>query len=813
MRSFCPDPNMWRGLRLAARSLWRSPTFTLTATLALGLAIGANAAIFSLVDGLWFRPPDVRDNGELVRLMSVTSETRDGLWSFPEYEDLRDRATTLGGVVALGRRGALVPSADGRPELALVNVVSLDFFGVLGVEPAAGRLFTPADAGALEGTPGVVLGHEYWRRRFGADPSVIGSTMRLGAGDGVAVRVLGVLPPTFREIEAALDRDLWLPPAAWERLSPGDFDGRANRWFEIVARRAPGASIEAARAELLSLSTAMAREFPETHRGRSARVVSDRAYRLETGGTNAMALLGLVGLVVLITCVNVANLMMARTAGRRHELSLQVALGASRRRLFRQLMSETALVGLLGAVAGLLAAMWMIRLLPAMLVEPPGFRSFTIFEVDGRVVAFTLVVSLLTTLLFGLAPSVTAARSDVGAVIKGERAPRRRRASRFGGPLVVTQVAVSLVLLSAAGVLARSFVAADSADLGFERAPMLTAWSQVSVPSDVLRDAVRRLEALPGVRRIAAATRAPLSLSGGGVARPVTVPGDATAAGPRATDVKVGFVGASYFDVMGVAITAGRTFARDEEAAGEPVVVVSEAFAGRFLPGRDPVGQRVLIGGPAGGPHRIVGVAEDAVINEIGEAVEPYFYLPYWRRPDSEITFLMATDGDPALVAPAARAALIDVDPSLEPRRLLTMRQYIEYSSSAYRATAALAVALGLVGLVLTALGVYGVIAHRTTRRVREIGIRVALGAPRGQVLRLVLREGARLGLLGLALGVPAALGVTRFIRSLLFGISPWDVYGLAGAVAVLALTIAAATFIPAWRASRVDPAVALRDS
>lgn len=802
---------MWRDLRLAARSLWRSPTFTLTATLALGLAIGANAAIFSLVDGLWFRPPGVRDNGELVRLMSVTSETRDGLWSFSEYEDLRDRATTLEGVVALGRRGALVPSPDGRPELALANVVSLDFFSVLGVEPAAGRLFSPADAGVLEGTPGVVLGHEYWRRRFGADPSVIGSTLRLGGG--VAVRVLGVLPPTFREIEAALDRDLWLPPATWERLSPGDFDRRANRWFEIVARRAPGASVEATRAEVLSLSAAMARESPETNRDRSARVVSDRAYRLETGGTNAMALLGLVGLVVLITCVNVANLMMARTAGRRHELSLQVALGASRRRLFRQLMSETVLVGLAGTVAGLLAAMWMIRLLPAMLVEPPGFRSFTIFEVDGRVVAFTLLVSLLTTLLFGLAPSVTAARSDVGVVIKGERAARRRRASRFGGPLVVTQVAVSLVLLSAAGVLARSFVAADRADLGFDRAPMLTAWSQVSVPPDVLRDAVRRLEALPGVRRVAVATRAPLSLSGGGMARPVTIPGDAGAAGPRATDVKVGFVGASYFDVMGVAITAGRAFARDEETAGEPVVVVSEAFAARFLPGRDPVGQRVLVGGPAGEPHRIVGVAENAVINEIGEAVEPYFYLPYWRRPDGEITFLMVIDGDPALAAPAARAALVDLDPSLEPRRLLTMAQYIGYSSSAYRATAALAVALGLVGLFLTALGVYGVIAHRTTRRVREIGIRVALGAPRGQVLRLVLREGARIGLLGIALGVPAALIVTRLIRSLLFGIGPWDAVGLAGAVLVLCLAVLAATFIPAWRATRVQPSVALRDS
>jgi hypothetical protein len=277
-------------------------------------------------------------------------------------------------------------------------------------------------------------------------------------------------------------------------------------------------------------------------------------------------------------------------------------------------------------------------------------------------------------------------------------------------------------------------------------------------------------------------------------------------------EVKTGAVSANYFEAMGLSLTAGRSFAPDEEAGGEPVVIVSEAFVSRFLPGRAPLGQRVLVGEPDGQPHRIVGVAEDAVINEIGEAIEPYIYLPYWRRPAGEITFLLATDGDPALAAPAVRAALADVDASLEPRRLLTMAQYVEYSSSAYRATAALAMALGLVGLVLTALGVYGVIAHRTTRRVKEIGIRLALGAARGEVLRLVLREGVRIGLLGIAIGVPAALVVTRLIQSLLFGIGPWDAYGLGGAVAVLCLAVGAATLIPAWRATRVSPSVALRD-
>jgi predicted permease len=805
---------MWRDLRFAARSLWRSPTFTLTATLALGLAIGANGAIFSLVDGLWFRPPGVRDPGDLVRVIATTRDGRDTLWSYPDYESLRDATSSFAGVVAIGRRGALVPGADGRAELVLANVVSRDFFTVLGIAPLHGRLFGPADAEALEQAPGIVLGHDYWRRQFGADPSIVGTMLRLNrAGGDMSVRVLGVLPAAFRELDAASDRDLWMPPETWARLAGAEeFQQRDYRWFDVLARRRQGVSIEAARAEVLASTAAMARDFPEVNRDRSARVVSDFDYRLETGGTNAAALVGLVLLVVLITCVNIANLLMARASGRSHELALRVALGANRRRLLRQLMAESTLVGIAGAGAGLLVAMWLIRFLPSLLVEPPGFRAFTIFEIDQRVVGFTLGVALVTTLLFGLAPSWFAARTDVAALIKGERAARRRRAGGFGGALVVAQVAVSLVLLSAAGALARSFVAAGRADLGFDRAPMLTAWSQVSVPAPSLHDAVRRLEALPDVRSVAVAIRAPLSLSGGGLSTPVAVPDAASGDGASGPAVKYAAVGPGYFRTMGVALVSGRPFTPDEESAGEPVAIVSEQFASRFFPGQEATGRMIAVGARSE-RHRIVGVAEDAIINDIGEAGEPYLYLPYWRRDYGEITFLVATTGDPARLAPAVRAALIDVDPTLEPRRLLTMAQYIEYSARAYRATAALAMALGTIGLFLTAIGVYGVIAHRTARRVREIGIRIALGAARSQVFRLVFHEGARIVAFGLVIGVPAALVVTHLIRSLLFGISPWDAYGLAGAAAVLCLAVAAATFVPAWRATRVSPAVTLRDT
>ena len=801
---------MWRDLKYAVRSLSRTATFTSAAILALGLAIGANATIFSLVDGLWFRPPGVRSPGELVHVMAVTAETRDGQWSFPEYRDLRDGAASFDDVVAIGRRGAVVPGADGRAELLLVNVVSTNFFTTLGIEPAAGRLFSSADAMDAAGTP-VVLGHAYWTRRFGANPGVVGTTLRIGGATPVLVTILGVLPPGFRELAPAADRDLWMPPATWARLTgPAEFERRNDRWFEIVARRRSGVSVAAADAEVSALTAGFARAYPDGGRDRRARVISDFDQRRESGGTNAAALIGLVLLVVGITGVNVANLLLARAAARRQELALRVAIGASRLRLARQLMAESLVIGAAGAAAGVLIGMWLVRLLPSLLVDPPGLRSFTIFEVDGRVTAMTLGVAVVTTLLFGLAPSWMAARSDVAALIK-RTPPGRQRAGHVGGSLVAAQIAISLVLLSSAAVLARSFVATGRADLGFARKSILTAWSTSGAPVATKRAAVERLSALPGVDRVAVALRAPLSLSGGGLAQPVIIPGAGSAS--DVVDVKYGAVSANYFETMGTRLISGRTFSSAEERGGDPAIVVNATFADRLLAGRDPIGAIVRLGGPTGVDHRVVGVAPPAVINEIGEAPEPYFYVPYWRRDHGEITFLIEARGDASTAAPAVRAALIEVDASLDPRRLLTMAQYIEYASGAYRATAALAAALAIVGLALTAVGVYGVMAYRTTRRVREIGIRVALGALRGQVFRLVMAEGARIGLIGVAAGLPAALLATRWLQSMLFGVGPWDGGAFAGAAALLAAAVAAATFLPAWRATRVTPSAALRES
>jgi predicted permease len=803
---------MVRDLRYAVRSLLRSRVFTVSATLALGLAVGANATIFGLVDGLWLRPPGIPHAGELTRIFAVTDTTDTGGWSFPEYGDLQ-RVSAFSGVVARGRRGVTLRTGDAPPDVIPVNVVSMNFFTVLGVQAAHGRLFGPDDESALEAEPGVVLGHAFWRRRYGADPSIVGRTIALGSAGQVPVIVLGVLPRTFRDLEAAADRDLWLPPATWARLAgAGEFADRDHRWVDVIARL-KGTTVTAAQDEVAALAAAMAREHPGAGAGRGIRVVPDLEHRLERGGAGAAALLGLVLLVILITCVNLANLMLARAAGRTQELATRVALGAGRWRVMRQMMAEALVLGALGTFVGLTIGMWLIQLLPAILVPAPGFSSMADFRMDERVLAFTLAVALLTTLLFGLVPSWIAARGDIAPLMKGSAAlagsRRTDRLARQG--MLVAQIAVSLVLLSAAGLLTRSFMATGTAEIGFARKPILTAWGTLDVPQATAAEGVRALEALPGVSNVAIAIRAPLSLSGGGLAQPIWAPDAPPETGEALPQVKFNAVSANYFAALGTRLVDGRDFTAADERPGEPVIVVNQAFVERFFPNREAIDRIVRLRGVDGVPHRVIGVVENGVVAEIDDRNAPYFYLPYWRGGYGDITFLIETAGAPGGWAAGVRSTLKAVHPALEPRRIVAMADYIEFSSSVYRATATLALLLGLLGLVLTAVGVYGVVAYRTTERTREIGLRVALGAEPAGILGLVFKDGMRTAALGVGLGVPAAIWAAQFLEPLLFEVSPGDLTAYAIGAAALTGAVALATLVPARRATRVSPIEALR--
>jgi putative ABC transport system permease protein len=804
---------MLRDLKYAVQSLWRSRTFAAAAILALGLAMGANATIFGLIDGLWLRPPGIPHPRELTRVLAVQGAANRGAWSFAEFRDFQTMSA-FSGVVAKGGRGALLHEGGGVPDLLLVNVVSTNFFTVLGVNALHGRVFTPGDEAALDAQPGVVLGHAFWRRRFGGDPAIVGRTITLGRTGEVPVLVLGVLPPSFRDLDAAGDRDLWLPPVTWTRLDPGQkFERRDDRWFGVFARRrAPSES--AAQAEASALVANWAREYPAHSAGRTVRVVSDDSYRLEIGGVSAFALLGLVLLVVLITCVNLANLLLARAAARTREIATRVALGASRWRVARQMLAESVVLGACGGAAGIAIAAWSIHLLPAVLPQPPGMPPLMLFQVDGRVLVFTLIVSFATTLLFGLMPCWIAARGDVVMLIKSSSAVAgSRRAHRFTrSVLVAGQIAVSLVLLTAAGVLARNFMAARSMEIGFDRKPIVTAWCALGdAPQAAAIEGLARLQALPGVSSVAVAVRAPLSLSGGGMAQGIWLPETPPRAGEGLPQVRYNAVSANYFTALGTRLRRGRAFAADDERPGEPVIVINEAFADRFFPGRDPIDRRVRLRSNSGVEHRIIGIVENGVVSEITDKNAPYFYLPYWRGRYGDLTYLVVPAGEPANLQAAIRDTLKSIHPALEPRRQVTMAEYTDYASGLYKTTATLASSLGFLGLLLTAIGVYGVVAYTTARRTREIGVRLALGAAPRAVMALVLRDGLRFALIGIAAGLPVALWLTRLLKPVLLGVKPWDLAVFGGASVVLVAAVVAATLIPAWSATRLSPSAALR--
>jgi predicted permease len=794
------------------RSLRRSPAFTAAAILSLAIGIGANTAIFSLIDGLWFRPMPVPRASDVIHLFSLARNGSGDNFSWPEYQELTRQSSTLRGVVACGRRGAAIPRPDGTIESLLAEVVSANFFSVLGVKPVLGRTFTPEDDSDASGDAPVILGHSFWTRRFGADPNIIGKSIRFERNQPVFLTVVGVLPKEFRDTEPDGDRDVWLVPRSWIRLdSRSDFESREFRWLEVLALPAPGESVKSVRAEVAGIAARLASAWPETNTGRGAAAVSDLEYRLEAAGTEALVLLSVVLLVVVLCSVNVANLLLARGASRLRELSIRLALGAGRSRIARQLMTENAIIGAGGLAMGVLCGAAIIRAIPLLIIAPPGYRSFLSFNLDWRVFLFSVGVSLVTMILFGLAPALQGSRASLASAMKpGAPVPgSHTRGWNLRHWLVVCQIGLSLGLVSVSGVLVRSFVNTRVQDLGLARRQQLLLW--VTAPERFYREVPDALRALPGVVEVAYASRAPLSLSEGGMAQRVSFPGRPELMNQRPEEIHYNAVSSNFFRQMGIAILRGRAFDEADQTTGPLSVVISEAMARRYWPGGDAIGRVIRVGGPEGRDRRIIGIARDTPAFFIGELPKPYLYLPYWHARTSSFTFIVETSGPAALLAPAARKTLLGVDRRLDPISMVTMQDLIRYSTRRYQIAAELVTALGLIGLVLTAVGLYGVIAHGVAERTREIGIRMALGASRAATLRLILGQTLRIGLVGLALGLPLALFGTRLTSKLLFGISPWDMPTLASGVLVLIAALLAAGSIPARRAASIEPMSALR--
>ena len=806
-------------IRFAIRQLRRAPGFAIAAVLTLSLGIGASSAIFCLMDAHWLHPMRVPHAGELVRVFATTPQNPSEMFTYEEYGALTERATALKSMVALGRRGSLMPRTDGTSALLLTNVVSANFFEGLGIRPVLGRAFGANDAAQLRTHPGVLLGYAFWKREFAGDETVVGRQITLlrGKDHRSQVDIWGVLPPEFREIDNGMDRDLWMPAETWAAIGREDeLTSRTFRWFNVVGRLAHGATAAQVNEQAAATAGGWAASDPVTNKGRGARAVSDFRYRMDNAGTSAIVLFAIVGSVVLLAAVNVAHLLLARALTRAPEMALRIAVGARRVALARQLLIENLMLGMLSLAAGLGIAAGVATLLPRLLVSEPAMLAQvgsgeTAFQVDWRVFWFAAAVALAMMLLLALVPLRQVSRSDLlsavqaGAVAHTEaRVPAARRAA------IWLQIAISFALLVSTAALVRSFLNTRTQSIGLTRNQVLLVWTQDPEP-EVREEIVNRLRGILGVQRVAYALHSPLSLSEGGLAVKALLPSHPELRDP--IEIKFNAVSPDFLDVIGTRVVRGRGFTQADDQNGPPVVLINQAMARKYWPGQNPINQVVRLTGSLQGvgEARVVGVTENAPINAIGEIPEPYLYLPFHCVDMGMVTFVLQTGMNAMAAAQPARQALIHINPLLEPMMVTSLPELIRYSAGEYQMMAELVTALGIIGLALTVVGLYGFLAFRVTQRRREIGIRMALGASREATSLLVLRDTARMGCMGLGLGLVLAFAAARLESSLVFGVNPLDALSVAGAFGILAIAMAAASWLPARRAASIDPIRALR--
>lgn len=797
-------------LQLAWRALRRQPGFSLVAVLSLGVAIGANATIFGLVDAVLFRPLPGERATPLVSVFTSESDGNGfGTTSYPAYLDLRAEQEVFSHVAASAPTPLLLTEGD-RSEKALGMLVSGDWFGTLGARAALGRAIQAADDRAPGESPVVVLSDAFWRRRYGADPGIVGRAVHL---NGHPWTVVGVMPPSFRGLFVGVTPDLFVPTRmeAWAQPGRSELGNRGGRSFLVHGRLAGGTSLQQAQARLDALATQLGREHPASDSGRAFLVTREEASRpmpqVHSILVVFMALLqGITGLVLVIACVNLAGLLLARGSERRREIGVRLALGASRGRLVRMLVSESLVLGVLGAALGIALASLGARLLATF--QPPLPVPITLdFRPDGRVAAFAMLLGLGSVVLFSLVPAWQTVSPALAGPLADDIGARR---SRLRGVLMVTQVALSLLLLAGAGLFLRALARAQALDPGFEPRGITSVAFDPSLSGlDLARTRAfyaRLLEearALPGVTSVGLAEHVPLGLAWSEAG--MWLPG---LEHDRPMDMPVNAVSEGYFATLRIPIVKGRPL-RTAQPVGE--VVVNESFARRFWPGQEPLGQRVGLEGPNGPWRTVVGVAKDSRYQSVAESPRAFLYLAADQDGDDEGTLLVRSTAPAAVVEPALRVLVRRLAPDLAPAQPEPLERLLGTSLLPGRLAGSVLAATGAVALLLACLGLYAVVAYAASRRTKEIGVRIALGALRRDILVLVMSEGSRLLAWGLGIGLVLAVAAGFALRGLLYGLSPLDLPAYLVVLLLLGVTSLVACWLPARRATTVDPVVALR--
>lgn len=817
-----------RDLRQGARQLVRRPAFSAAAIASLALGIGLNTTLFSVVNGVLLRSGPVARLDRLVEIYTgLTNDFPHLTTSYLDYRDIREEAATLQGIAASSFiRGSLTTSE--RSVLVTGEVISSDYFDVLGIRLAAGRAFREDENAVPGAAPVVVLSHGLWQRRFGGRKDVVGESIQVS---GSRYTIVGVGPAGFTGTMPGIPTDFWAPLMMVDRLEfagiqatddddPGKtrLDRRGTRWLFLKGRLADGRTIEEARAEIETIVARLRTAYPLTNEKTTVSVLpasNIRFHPMLDGYVKAAsaALLVAVSLVLLIACANVANMLLARGASRRRELAIRTAIGASRSRIVRQLLSEGVVLAAAGGALGVLIAWWAGRALAGLgtnvLPIPVSFD----FSLDGTVLMFALGASIATALLFGIAPAWSASKLELVPALKASMEGDSRRRVTLSNVLVIGQLSLSLVLLVAGALLARGFLTARSADLGYDpRAVSLLSFNLKMNGYDLARAtafrerAIKALRTLPGVAAVSTASRLPLAPDIN--MNSILVQGR-HAPGDDGTLVDAAAVGADYFSVVGVPIVAGRAFTEDDIRQNRKVAIVNETLARQFWPD-GAVGRQLYDGTFASEPLEIVGVSRDHKVRSVGEDQRAYLHVP--DEPDEQMSLIVRTVTPAAAALPMFRQALWALEPGILFTEDTTAEEVAGTTVAPTRLGAVVLGAFGALALLLAAVGLYGVVAYSVSRRTREVGIRIALGAERWQVVKMILGQGSRLALAGIGLGALAAAGVAQVLESLLYGVSGLDPAAYGAAAGVLLLVTLGANLVPALAAARVDPIRALRN-
>jgi predicted permease len=803
-------------LRYSLRRSRKSPGFAAIAILSLALGIGANTAIFSLVNTVLMRPlPQVEQPEQLTAVYSFAAGFGDNIFSYPNYKDVRDRNDVFTGLLAY-RFAPMSLSHQGNNERIWGYLVSGNYFDVLGAKPLLGRTFLPEEDKTRKSHPVAVMSFGTWQKRFASDPGIVGKTVLV---NGNNFTIVGVMPKDFVGTELAYVPELFVPFMMTPVIEPTNdyLDCRDCGNIFALGRLKPGITREQAEASLQTVMQQLAKEYPKDNEGLSARLTPVGLFlpSIRAGVMGfSWVLMAVVGLVLLIACVNLANLLLARATERKKEIAVRLALGASRWRLLRQLLTESVLLSVVGGLLGLLLAIW-INDFVAKISLPTDVTITFDLRIDWRVMLFALGVSLLTGVLFGLLPALQATRPELVPALKDDASASGFRRAWLRNSLVVAQMAMSVLLLICAGLIVRSLQAAQTMRPGFNPENALAMTFDVGLQGyDEARgrafhkQLLERVRALPNVKSASLAQSIPLSLNFNN--NTIYIEGQPETSTANMPLAVANYTMPDYFTTMGIALR-GRDFNERDKERESRVAIVNETFARRFWPGQEAIGKRFNFSGPSDPLWQVVGIAADGKYEGLGEDQKIAFYRPMTRDYITWTSLVARTNGDPQAVIGAIRNEIRSLDATLPVSGVKTLKEHMNVPLFPARVAATVFGSFGVLALILAAIGIYGVMSYAVAQRTREIGIRIALGALRGDVLKMIVGQGLRLVVIGLGIGLSAAFGLTRFLAVVLYGVSTTDVVTFIAIPILLAAVALLACYLPAQRAAKVDPIKALR--